>query len=189
VADGPFYHDYGFLNGPILAEFDDGLGGTIEIAVAGSKDGTLYAVDPADGTPVWTNPVAAPGEFAGFGLFNAPIAHDGQRFYAALYGSPPFAGWPGANDHLFAFNEADGSAAWSDQIGLSWGATTVANGVVYMGTNAFQEFYAYNAANGVRLHTLPVPGVVTGGAAVVDGTVYVPYGLGTPAGLIAFSLP
>jgi outer membrane protein assembly factor BamB len=189
VADGPFYHDYGFLNGPILADFDDGLGGTIEIAVAGSKDGTLYAVDPADGTPVWSNPVAAPGEFAGFGLFNAPIAHDGQRFYAALYGAPPFAGWPGANDHLFAFNEGDGSAAWSDQIGLSWGATTVANGVVYMGTNAAQAFYAYDAASGVRIHTLSVPGTVTGGAAIVDGTVYVPYGLGTPAGLVAFSLP
>ena len=34
VNQGPTYHDYGFLNGPILAEVSDGMSGTVPVAVA-----------------------------------------------------------------------------------------------------------------------------------------------------------
>ena len=43
----PFYHDFGFLNGPLLVDASDGAGGTRRLVVGPSKDGTIYAVDPA----------------------------------------------------------------------------------------------------------------------------------------------
>src|SRR6185369_4021325 len=54
-AGSPTYHDYGFLNGPILADVTGGA----SLAVAGGKDGALYAVDQATGAPVWTNVLAS----------------------------------------------------------------------------------------------------------------------------------
>ena len=189
-SDGFPYHDYGFLNGPILTDIDDGLGGTTSIVVAGSKDGTLYAVDADSGAAVWTNELAPAPAFGEFGLFNAAVGYADGSFYAALFS---FSNWPPSNDHLYSFNATDGTTNWSDQIGGSWGDAAVVNGVLYVGTQAAGEFYAYDAASGVRLHTIPVPaGTVTGGAAVDNGVLFVPYGtaLGSGGGgVIAFELP
>src|SRR5262249_6209515 len=44
------HHDFGFLNGPLVVQADDGLGGTRELVVSGSKDGSLYRGDPGDGS-------------------------------------------------------------------------------------------------------------------------------------------
>jgi polyvinyl alcohol dehydrogenase (cytochrome) len=192
-ADGPPYHDYGFLNGPILAEVDDGLGGTQKLVVAGSKDGTIYAVDRDTGAPVWSNELIPAPDFAGFGLFNGPQAFADGNFYAALFAVD---GWPGGNDHLYSFNGTTGATEWSEQIGASWSATTVANGVLYAGTQAEQEFYAYNAATGMLLRTFvlqslnALPDNVSGGAAIVGDTVYIPYGVfGNKGGVLAYGLP
>ncbi len=192
-TDGPPYHDYGFLNGPILAQVDDGLGGTQELVVAGGKDGTLYAVDRATGALVWSNELVPAPDFAGFGLFNGAVAFANGKFYAALFS---MSNWPSSNDHLYAFDGTDGSVVWQDQIGASWGDSTVANGVLYVGTQSAPEYYAYDAATGVRLHTLGLPGLgtlpdtVAGGAAVVGDTIYVPYGVfGNKGGVVAFKLP
>jgi outer membrane protein assembly factor BamB len=192
-ADGPPYHDYGFLNGPILAEVDDGLGGFNKVVVAGSKDGTIYAVDRDTGTPVWSNPLIPAPDFAGFGLFNGPVAFADGDFFAALFNP---GNWPSGNDHLYRFSGQTGATVWSDQIGESWSAVTVANGVLYAGTNTAPEFYAYDAASGLRLRTFVLPGVgelpdsVSGGPAIVGDTLYMPYGIfGQKGGVIAFSLP
>jgi polyvinyl alcohol dehydrogenase (cytochrome) len=193
IADGPYYYDYGFLNGPILAEVDDGLGGTQKIVAAGSKDGSFYAVDRDTGSPVWTNVLAPAPSFAEFGLFNGPDAFADGMFFGALY---QFANWPGANDHLYALDGMTGGTVWSDQIGPSWSATTVANGVLYAGTQSAKEFYAYDAVTGVRLRTFVLPTLgtlpdnVSGGAAVVGDTLYVPYGVfGNKGGVLAYKLP
>ena len=187
IADGPFYHDYGFLNGPLAVEVDDGLGGMQKLVVAGSKDGTIYAVDADTGSPVWTNELVPAPEFAEFGLFNAPIAFADGRFYASLF---QMTNWPSGNDHLYAFDATDGGTEWSKQIGLSWGASTVANGLLYVGTQAATEFYAYDAATGARLRTFTLLDSVSGGAAVVDDTVYIPYGVfGNKGGVVAYRLP
>jgi len=189
-ADGPTYQDYGFLNGPILADVDDGLGGTIRVAAAGGKDGTIYAVDEASGLALWSNELVTPPSFAGFGLFNGAVAFSQGSFYASLFS---FNGWPSTNDHLFAFDGQDGSVLWSDQIGASWGDATVVNGVLYVGTQSGSVLYAYDATSGTLLHTFTVPGgTVTGGVAVENGVLYVPYGdvFGSNAGgVVAFALP
>jgi outer membrane protein assembly factor BamB len=172
---------------------DDGLGGTEELVVAASKDGGVYAVDRATGAPAWTNILAPAVDFAGFGLFNGPVAFSDGKFYAALFNHD---NWPTTNDHLYAFDGETGATGWHAQIGTSWSATTVANGVVYVGTLAAKEFYAYDASNGTKLKTFVLPPAselpdnVSGGAAVIDNTLYVPYGIfGGTGGVIAYTLP
>ena len=186
-----FYHDFGFLNGPILVDADDGIGGTRPLVVSGSKDGSLYARNP-DGTEAWTRVVlpapAAPG-FAGFGLFNGAIGFANDRFYASLNEFiPPVTPAP---KHLMAFSAVDGSTAWEDEIGTSWGSIAVAGGLVFVGANGAANYYVYDAATGARLKTIAMPANVTSGASVVAGTVYVGYGpFGTGAGgVLALGVP
>lgn len=188
-ADGPPYHDYGFLNGPLLIDGDDGIGGTRPLAVAGSKDGTLYAIDPATGAPVWSRSLIPAPDFAGFGLFNGALGFANHKLYATLYQvSTPASAWPAGNDHFFGFNDLDGSTAWSTQIGASWGSVAVANGVVFAGTQDSTNLYINDAATGASLKVVAMPGNVAGGATIVDGTVYVPF-WGATNGLLALGLP
>jgi outer membrane protein assembly factor BamB len=181
---GGFYHDFGFLNGPLLVDASDGAGGTRRLVVGPSKDGTIYAVDPTSGALVWSYSLVPMGRFAGFGLFNAATAWANDTLYASLYQTiiPP---WPATNDHLYAFAGADGTPRWSAQIGPSWSPVAIANGLVFVGTNGASEYYVYDAATGARLKTVPVPAPVWSGASVVDGVVYVGYG----GGVIALGLP
>jgi polyvinyl alcohol dehydrogenase (cytochrome) len=185
------YHDFGFLNGPILVDADDGLGGTRPLVVSGSKDGTLYALDPATGGYVWTRvllPTPVSPAFAGFGLFNGGLGFADQRFYASLYQfTPPVVPAP---EHLMAFSAVDGSTVWQDEIGISWGSIGLANGLLFTGTMAASEFYVYDATLGTRLKTFTMPSNVTSGPSIVDGSVYVGYGVFGPAGgVMAFALP
>lgn len=213
-----FYHDFGFLNGPLVIEADDGQGGTRPLIVSGSKHGTLYAFNPTNGDIVWGNEVVptpmTPG-FAAYGLFNAAIGFANQRIHAALYqmaspvGNPP--------DHLRAFSVVDGEEVWQDEIGSSWSHVGIANDLLFVGTerNSLRRcstnlqascaedvdcpggfcvdagpYYIYDARDGTRLNTLILPANVAGGASIVDGTVYVPYGtFDVDGGVVAYSLP
>ena len=186
-----FYHDFGFLNGPLVVEADDGMSGTRELVVSGSKDGSLYARDPLDGSPVWTSivrPAPVTPAFAGFGLFNGAVGFAGDRFFAALYDhTPPLVGPP---KHLRAFSAVDGSMAWEDEIGVSWSGVGIGGGLVAMGTLTAPSTYVYDMVTGVRLKTLTLPSTTTSGPSIVDGTLYVGYGLGgATGGVVAFGLP
>jgi outer membrane protein assembly factor BamB len=181
----PFYHDFGFLNGPILVDAADGQGGTRTLVLGASKDGTMYAVDPATGSLVWSySLVPEGGRFAGFGLFNSAVAWTGHTIFASLYQTIA-PNWPTSNDHLYAFSDLDGTPLWSAQIGPSWSSAAVANGLVFVGTNAANEYYVYDAATGARLKTVPMAGVVQSGASIVDGVVYVGYS----GGIVALGPP
>ncbi len=196
--EGIDYHDYGFLNGPSLVEVDDGLGGTAELVVAGGKDGTLYALDRATGALVWSNEVVPAPPFAAFGLFNAGIAIDDGRVFAAL---SDFPAWPAGNDNMYAFDIegvpdifSGGGVAWTDPMADGFAHVGVGNGIVYSGSGAFaavpSDLYMYEGSSGTPLGTLTIPGSVTGGPTIVNGQVYVGYGLGFgDAGVIAFGLP
>jgi outer membrane protein assembly factor BamB len=176
------HHDFGFLNGPLVVEADDGVGGTRELVVSGSKDGSLYARDPADGSEVWTRAVApkpVTPAFAGFGLFNGAVGFVANRFVAALNDFVPALASP--PEHLMAFSPVDGSTVWQDEIGASWGSIGAGGGLVVVGTNA---------STGTRLAALTMPETVTSGASIVDGTIYVGYGIaGHAGGVRAFGLP
>jgi outer membrane protein assembly factor BamB len=186
-----FYHDFGFLNGPIVAQADDGMGGTRELIVSGSKDGSLYARDPATGSAVWTRvvaPVPTTPAFAGFGLFDGGVGFAADRFFAALYDHVPPLTMP--PKHLMAFSAVDGSTAWEDEIGLSWSNVGIGGGLLLTGTLAASSVYVYDAATGVRLATLGLPATSVAGPVIVDGTVYLGYGLGSAVGGVrAFTLP
>ena len=184
---GP-YHDYGFLNGPLLTDVSDGGSGTVEVAIAGGKDGTLYAVETATGSLFWSNVMVAAPPFAGFGLFNGAIAFADDKVYAAL---AAITGFPASNDFLWAFDGADGVAAWSDAFASGWGDTTIVNGVLYAASLAAEELLAYDAATGVLLHTFTnMQDTVVGGVSVVDGRLFVPIGLlGSSASVVAYELP
>lgn len=187
-ADGPPYHDWGFLNGPMLIDGDDGAGGTRPLIVGGGKEGTLYAFNPT-GALVWSRDLISPlPDFGAYGLFNGAIGWADNRIHAAL--NSPGPSWPAANDHMFAFSDLDGSTLWSKQIGESWAHIAIANGLVFAGDNGDSNFYVYDAANGTRLNTLTLPNSSSSGASIVNGVVYVGYGIFTGAGGVrAFALP
>ncbi|MFQ5515932.1 MAG: PQQ-binding-like beta-propeller repeat protein, partial [Myxococcota bacterium] len=173
-----FYHDFGFLNGPLRIEADDGQGGTRTLIVSGGKNGTLYALDEADGSIVWTNQVLPPPEtpnYAGFGLFNGAIAAAGGRIHAALYQF--FVPVVPAPPHLQAFDAATGATLWTDEIGISLANTSVANGVVFVGTGESDEFFAYDAASGTRLTSFALPARTVSRATVDGDALYIGYGL------------
>ncbi len=182
----PFYQDFGFLNGPLLVDASDGAGGTRRLVVGPSKDGTIYALDPASGALVWSYSLVPNPVFAGFGLFNAATAWANDTLYASLYETiiPP---WPKTEDHLYAFSGLDGTPRWSAQIDPAWGSVAVAGGLVFVGTNTTtsqtgaSEFYVHDATTGARLKTISTPRAVWSGASVVDGRVYVGHGGGVLA--------
>jgi outer membrane protein assembly factor BamB len=208
-----FYHDFGFLNGPLLVEVPDG-GGTKTLVVSGSKNGTLYAFEEDTGTIAWTNVVrikpVSPG-FAAWGMFNGAITFDGGRIYAALHGPAPARvcandARVGCNDdgdcpgsvcpaerkHLMAFDATTGATVWEEEIGRSWAHAAVANGVVFAGTNdeaddASSWIYAHDAATGARLRTFDVPSTSTARAAVAGDTLVLAYGINS-GGLRGYAL-
>jgi outer membrane protein assembly factor BamB len=187
------YHDFGFLNGPILVDAADGPGGAQPLVVSGSKNGTLYALDPADGTTVWTHavrPAPVTPAFAGFGLFNGAVGFASGRFHAALFDFIPSITPPPS--HLMAFASATGATAWEGDvdIGVSWGSVGIANGVVFVGALGAPKLYAYDAATGTRLAALDTPAILTSGPSIVRGTLYVGYGITGPVGgVMALALP
>jgi outer membrane protein assembly factor BamB len=211
------YHDFGFLNGPLVIDADDGAGGTRQLILSGSKNGTLYVFNPENGEIVWSLEVVptpmTPG-FAGYGLFNGAIGFADQRIHAALYnviapgGNPP--------NHLRAFSSVDGHELWSDEIGSSWAHASIANNLVFAGTQSTVKrcsndlekectqdaectggtcldagpYYIYDARDGRRLKSFTLPANAAGGASIVDGTAYVPYGIfEAQGGVVAYALP
>ncbi len=197
--DGPPYHDYGFVNGPILMDIPDGAG-TQEVVVAGSKDGSLYAIDTATGTAVWVREVQPATDFVAFGLFNGAIGAADDKIFASLFDLE----FPTTNeglDRLHAFDSETGATSWSAQTDVfSWSDVALAGGLLFVGEKALPgvgespTLNVYDADTGALLRTLGVlDGIlspVVGGSAVVDGTLYVPYGtLGGQGGLAAFEVP
>ena len=84
----------------------------------------------------------------------------------------------------------DRLSVWQDEIGASWGSIGAGGGLVVVGTNASAVLYVYDATTGTRLATLTMPATVTSGASIVDGTIYVGYGIaGQAGGVRAFGLP
>ena len=195
-----FYHDFGFLNGPLFVPASETS--SQALLISGSKDGTLYALDPVTGEIVWRNAVVSvpvsPG-FAAWGLFNGSISYSEGHVFAALHDTLP----SGRPDHLQAFRISDGATVWGNPFVRTWGDTTSANGVVYAGdcgrnstcsrectepTCPSGTYYAADASSGEILKRLAMPGPAVGSGTIVDGTLYVGYGLFfSPGGVVAFA--
>ena len=162
--------DYDFGQGPALYTVHNGsMGKPRELLGAGQKSGQYWALDPDDGSVVW---VTQAGGGSPLGGLQWGSATDGKRVYAAN----TVSGW-------FGLDAATGAVDWSTVPpgGITastntFGAATVANGVVFVGSTApgptDANMFALDAATGDILFSFASGGSVGSGAAVVDGTVY-----------------
>ncbi len=196
------FHDFGFLNGPLyIGAQESGTGKGL--IVSGSKDGSIYAVDADTGARVWTNEVVptpvSPG-FAAWGLFNGAIAYANGHIYAGLHDVAPSRN----PDHLQAFRISDGQTVWKQPFDWTWGDSSVANGIMFIGDCGNNttckpacdreecpagSYFVIDAADGRVMKRFGVPAPVAGGAAIVGGVVYAPYGLsGRIGGVTAYAV-
>lgn len=179
------FRDFGFLAGPMLADIDDGNGGTRSLVVSAAKEGTVFALDEATGSLVWSNQVVAEPAHGGQGHFSGGMACDSGKIYAAL-GS--FFAFPAPPFQQVALDVADGSTQWTKSYGSTYSAVGVAEGVVLSGSPP--GLVAQEPSTGELLAEFPLPAWVQSAPVVVDGKVFIGWGswLGTSGGLTAFTL-
>ena len=197
-ADRTLSTDLWTIPQPIGPDFDFGAGPNLFTTVnpathrpeqllgAGAKSGVYWAVEPATGKVVWQTTIGPSDVVTNAGI-EYGTATDGRRIYAAeadtaglpytLGGSGPDAGKTVTGGSWAAMDPATGKILWQtpDPAGaVDAGFVTVANGVVYGGSMATTgtDMYALSAATGKILWSFASGGSVTGGAAIVDGSVY-----------------
>ena len=163
----------------------------------GGKDGTYYRLDPGTGALQWAHNVV----FGGFaGGFIGTTADDGSRTYGATaigdVGSSSGvcepsnpADTPAQEPSIHAFNR-DGTLAWEQSGSASYGSTTVAGGMVFVGLAATPSVQVRDAATGGVLNSLSLAancfcGIVVAGNAVIFGTGSPEQG--APDGIYAFT--
>jgi len=197
-ADPTVNGDLWTLLQPTGPDFDFGAGPNLFTTVnpathrpeqllgAGQKSGVYWAVDPATGKVAWQTKVGPDGN-GGLGGIEYGTATDGKRIYAAegdtasipytLGGSGPYAGQTATGGSWAALDPATGKILWQTpdpQGSFDIGFVSAANGVVYGGSVATTgtNMYALDAATGKILWSFASGGSVTGGAAIVAGSVY-----------------
>jgi len=179
--------DFDFGAGPnLFTTTNPATGRPEQLVGAGQKSGVYWAVDPATGKVVWQTQVGPDGN-GGLGGIEYGTATDGNRVYVAegdtaslpytLGGSGPNAGQTVTSGSWAALDPATGKILWQtpDPTGsFDIGFVSAANGVVYGGSLATTgtNMYALDAATGKILWSFASGGSVTGGAAIVDGSVY-----------------
>jgi len=151
----------------------------------GGKDGTYHVLQRftrnRGGELVWRANVV----FGGFaGGFVGSTAFDGQRVYGGTafgeLGNP--SGVCNPNDPrdtvlqqptMHAFDPAARTVPWEENGGPAAGASSVANGVVFVGSSAPNSLRAFDAQSGMLLLDLPMTGAVNSSAALVGDTLFV----------------
>jgi outer membrane protein assembly factor BamB len=143
-------------------------GGLVEDSVAAwkntvfvpSEDGFLYALDATTGAPRWKAHLGPPTYGGAF----APAIANGVVY--ASY-------WTNRGGSVQALDAATGMLLWKDTASHNFGRVVVANGVVYLGGDAYVgEVYAVDAATGTKRWTYDAGGSVIYGAVVANGMLY-----------------
>ena len=149
-----------------------------DVVFVGSTDGSLYAVNRADGTQRWKFDTRGP-------VSSSPAYHDGIVYIASVDGS------------LYAVDAAAGTLRWSfatkgerrftapgihgaiprtermpDPFDVFLSSPTIAGGVVYFGSGD-QHVYALDAATGTLRWSFATGDVVHAAPAVSAGLVYI----------------
>ena len=160
-----------------------------------NKDGWYYAVDRDSGALLWKaleqgNGNVQPGQAIGGFIGNTAVggapghpgifggsAIDTPVTYDPATGAPAPQSDPAAGlTPMRGFSAADGSPRWQAVQGPTYGASTVARGVVYNGA-LDGLLRAYDTASGSLLWAFPLGGPISSGAAVAGSDVVV--GAGT----------
>jgi outer membrane protein assembly factor BamB len=149
-----------------------------EAVYVGSTDGSLYAINRADGTQRWKFDTRGP-------ISSSPAYHDGLVFITSVDGS------------LYAVDAATGTVRWSfatkgerrftapgihgaiprtermpDPFDVFLSSPTIAGGLVYFGSGD-HHVYALDASNGALRWSFPTGDVVHASPAVSAGLVYI----------------
>jgi len=168
----------------------------------GGKDGTYYSIDPTTGLRKWATNVVFGGLAGGF---LGTTAFDGQRVVGAtaLGDFGRFEGFgalgcqPGnPNDGLVqepsihAFDPASGAVKWQGNASQSFGPTTLAGGMSFVGTGIARTIQIRDASSGTLVHTIPLPAPSDSGVVVVGKSIF--FGTGSseqaaPSGVYSFS--
>jgi len=190
--------------------------GKTDFLGVGGKDGYYYRIDPRSGELVWQTRVV----FGGFsGGFIATAAYDGNRVYGATalgdfgrfegFGEPSLGcEMPGLNDDMtlrttfnpqdlliqepsmHAFDKRDGHVAWQGILSQSFGPTTVAGGMTFVGTGITRQIQIRDAKTGLLVHVLPLLAPSDSGIVVAGDALYVGTGSseqGLPDGVVKFT--
>ncbi len=177
--------DFDFGSGPnLFTTTNPATGQSEQLLGIGQKSGVYWAVDPATGKVVWQTQVGPGGPTGGIEWGSAA---DGNRIYVAeadtsgqpypVGGSGPAAGQTITGGSWAALDAATGKILWQTpdpQAAADTGFVTAANGVVYAGSDAATgtNMYALATGTGQILWRFASGGSVSGGASVVDGTVF-----------------
>jgi polyvinyl alcohol dehydrogenase (cytochrome) len=147
--------------------------GDRDLVGAGDKAGRYKALDRETGEEVWSTDLT-PGGVLGGVEATAAVA-DGVVYVGSNVGDEA-SGAPTGTASLFALDAETGEILWEREVeGSIFGSPTVANGVVYQGTQ-LRVMYGFDAETGDELWRFDAPGDVGGGPAVVDGVVYWGFG-------------
>jgi len=144
----------------------------------GQKSGIYWALDPDKGAILWHTQVGPGG---GTGGIQWGTASDGRHIYVAIANSnqKPYTLFPSGRRITWgawsALDASTGKLTWQTADpttgALDAGAVSVANGVMYAGSQS-GSMYALDAASGKVVWSFASGGSVVGGPAIVDGVVY-----------------
>jgi polyvinyl alcohol dehydrogenase (cytochrome) len=166
----------------------------------GQKSGIFWALDPDNGKILWVTPVGPGGNLGGV---EWGTATDGERIYVAIANSLnlPYNLVPSGQRITWgawsALDVKTGRILWQTADptagSLDRGSVSVANGVMYTGSNSGQ-MYALDARTGKILWNFASGGTVIDGPSIVGGTVYWGSGYAVLEGtgnnkVYAFTLP
>ena len=170
-------------NCPVPSSPDFDLGGAGpnllgNIVGFGQKSGIFWALNPDDGNIMWSTPV---GPGASLGGIEWGTATDGKHIYVAIANSDhlPYTLAPSGQKITWgawsALDVTTGKILWQTADPTSGaidrGSVSVANGVMYAGSNSGQ-MYALDAATGNILWNFASGGTVVDGPSIVDGALY-----------------
>ena len=139
--------DLGFVAPPAI----DGDGTVYAL----NEGGTLFALRPADEETVWSYEVGGPV------VGGTPTVSDGMVFFVA-------------NGVLIGLNAETGEEEWTADVGASYTAPAVVDGVVYVAGGSPASIYAFDAERGREQWSVEFGGGSSFGAfAVADETIFV----------------
>jgi polyvinyl alcohol dehydrogenase (cytochrome) len=158
--------------------------GTPTFLGVGGKDGTYYSLDPATGAMRWQRNVV----FGGFaGGFIATAAYDGTRVYGATalgdFGRFEGVGTAGCETgnprdtpiqepSMHSIDARTGEVAWQGELSQSFGPTTVAGGMTFVGTGIQRSIQVRDADTGVPVIVIPLAGPSDSGVAASGNAIF-----------------